>query len=574
MDAAKPGAQRPTLFALRSEVDGLLASIRHDYNHPQFRHDAHVQSLALRKLQRVWTQLSPLQQSGVVEDMAPHLPRCMESPHPAQCLTEILQLPKEEDVHRALLVRESKYDLWLPTETEGIYPTTGFIGAYLRYCRYSVVPLEFHFWCAITILGAVAKNRIYFEGGSYRLYLPWYIVLAGTKATCKSVALDVMLDMVGRLNQVIGPLGEQELKAKHVHVLPSDITPEDLTRQLSQLGSMELGGKRDPDDPERFIASDKRWIDAAGLLAVDELSTFYGSKTHNVDHKAALLASLGGGSGRDYAKSTIGRGPEQIRSPALSFIGCCAPDWLRTAITPTMLGGGLTDRHVYCFRNPVWKRLEQYTHKPDSPPLDPLAANLLAKQLSTIANMQYKLPAVLNESAERAYAKTSARALADRRQRYELTRGSDEGTSYLRYLNGVTKLAIMLALSEGEFGETTLEVNGDQVEMATQILDAEDGSLEQFVQVGKRTDSADHFNRIVRWVHNQGGCATKAKLTTRFYQVGTAKHLEEVYLQPLLQGQRLETTISVAKGKRALVYRIPGHGCHKCGPAVEVLEHE
>ena len=158
---------------------------------------------------------------------------------------------------------------------EEIYPRKGFIGQYLNYTQETTAPLAYHFWFAVSLLGAACRRNVYMELG-YRLYPNQYLFIIGDTAEGKGIAFGKATPLVWRANEIIqeemeekdkdlGPLKGGEYPMRKIAVLTDKPTPQWLVSAL-----VPQDGK-----VERSQAI-FRGLDSVGWLANEEVATWLG----------------------------------------------------------------------------------------------------------------------------------------------------------------------------------------------------------------------------------------------------------------------------------------------------------
>lgn len=558
------GSKVVSLHVVRSESDAGIERLLSHTKDPEFARSPQIQSLVVRRVATLWSGISPGQQEVLTRAIAPHLPRCLESPDPLTCFSEIVQLSRLEDIDRALMVRSELYDNWVGTDEERLYPTKGFIGNYLRAMKCSVVPLGFHFWSAVVLIGAVLKRNLYYEGGSYRVWPHWYVVLAGDKATGKGAALEAMMDVLQRFNALCGPATDEQARLKRIHLFPNNVTIEYMMDELAELCEERI----DTDLQGMTLRQVTRRGDAAALLALGEMGTFFGKDNWAADQRPMFLTDIK--ESDFYSQGTRSKGRKDLYNLAVSMLGCCAPVWLRSVITPEMTSGGTSDRTTYVFRHPVFDRMLQYPPG-RVPPRDPLALNLLAKQLTAVAGLN-KTPTMLTDEATEFMAHINQQLVTEKRMHYELTQGQDESGSILRTVNNVVRLGMILAVSDGLVTENELVIERRHIELGWRLLKLEDDSLEQFLQfrgVGGADAQAEGslLNRMKVWIAKYGGCCSVSEISNKFTRQAGGYHMVKQRFLPRLIEEGAVTKHLVKRGKtsKSEVYRLIGHEvCVKC----------
>ena len=545
--------------ANHDEIHRKLAAIGHLREVKGFSDDLLAQTEAVILLWSIWTSPALITEvrDRTAASLIPLLYRCQNDPGgrtPEECFLEIMALQRGEEVRRAVKVRRELYEDFTPVGAEAVYPTTGWIGDYLYYCRQGSVPLGYHFWSAVTLMGAVCRRNLYFDGGQFEVRPNWYIILSGVKACGKSSAYTVAKDMIHRVNRITGAYDNPQLAHIKVNILPEEVTVPGIVSELSRIQSVQL----DKND-SGIVYSTPIPVDATAILFLDELATFLGRGQHEVDRKAPFLVTLYNSD--TYTKGTKGDGRETLREVGLSMLACCAPDWLRNTISQDMLGGGLMDRVHFIHRDPVWQRQEKFGPT-RIPPLDPLAANQLAKRLVPLTATLGKNCAVITPEAESFVNSCYTKLVKEEKKSFHNPAKHSETTSSKRMTASVIRLSMMLAISRGSF--PGVEIKLEDAEMAWRILEVEGHSLGVFLDIARKHRDAEWFDRLVGWVDDRGGCCSVTEISRRYRpQLG---YNPVVLLKAMVEDKRL----ICIRLNRARYYRLPGHICERCEDGVEI----
>ena len=338
----------------------------------------------------------------------------------------VLRLRSNRDIERSLQAYISQSDLRLPEEE--MYPKTGWIGRYLNYSQGNEVPMAYHFWTAVAVLGAAAKRNYFLDMGVYRVYPNQYILLLGPSGLKKSTALSVGQDLIVRLNRKL----EERGVAAHelIKVMPNKMGPETF---LKEMKSAPLSGGKG-----------MAWTDSVAVILSSELSVMIGKQVFHSDMFIEILTDLYD-CPEVWRAGTITRGNEVFHNIAVSLLGCSTPDWAMDSVSNKMFSGGFFGRLVLCWR--------EFSDKEFPYPqfLDPVAAEELADHLADIANVRkvrtFNFTAEAREWYEEFYHTNHERMVLEQ---------EEELRGYLsRKHNHVFSTAMALALSEGTTELTT-----------------------------------------------------------------------------------------------------------------------
>lgn len=236
----------------------------------------------------------------------------------------------------------------MPEKFNNLLPTRGFLREYVEWTRNTEPPTSFHFFTALSILGAAAERRTWVDQGLYKIFPAGaYVLVAPTgicrKSTCTKLGVNVLR------------------KALPEYLIISEkATPEGLASVLSRT---VLRG--------RDIVS----VDAICLIHAPELGVLLGRQTYN-EGLVILLTSLI--DAPDEFDSRLAGGDRLLKNVAISILGASNPDWLSSALPVDAHGGGFLSRVLYI--------VEQTTDRcfPRPPRLDEPARQRLKEHLRKI----------------------------------------------------------------------------------------------------------------------------------------------------------------------------------------------
>ena len=199
------------------------------------------------------------------------------------------------------------------TTTPTLLPATSFLADYLRLHTHTEVPDLFALWCGLSCISAVLQRRVWLDMGTYTIYPNMFVVLVAQSGRCrKSTSIDIATGLLDRLDP-------------RLNVLPNKTTAEAIIGRL----------KNKPGEP------------AVGYLAADELSTFLNRRSYDAGI-AELLIPLYDCKNRFEYETKI-RGKETLEHVCLSILAGSTVEWIRNAIPPDAIGGGLTSRMIFVF---------------------------------------------------------------------------------------------------------------------------------------------------------------------------------------------------------------------------------
>lgn len=186
---------------------------------------------------------------------------------------------------------------------------------YVTYAQNNEANPAFHYWTALTILGASLRRNVVFRKGYYEVYCnPWTLIVAPSGKK-KTTAVQIGYNIVTRMD--------------HVKVLADRGSPEGLTEML---------GEEDPD---------VHTIESQALIYAPELSNFMDKATH-MSGLVPLLLRLFDCPDR-WTYKTRGGGLVPLHNVAITFLGATADDLLYECVPPLALKSGFLARFLVVY---------------------------------------------------------------------------------------------------------------------------------------------------------------------------------------------------------------------------------
>jgi hypothetical protein len=493
-------------------------------------------------------------------------PRTRECPDPEAALRAVLDLSNSMEVHKALRVRASSYAEYQMVRGEEVYRRPGdlneWFGRALEYAMLNPAPLGYHWWAMAAVLGAGCQNRVYMAEGAQEIWPNWYLILGGRKNCGKSAAMNIAMEVIGKVHEKLVARGPDDplWRHKRIKVLAEDATLKglqmDLARRLDET-------ETDPENP----------VDATGILPLDEMATYFGKHTFQVTEKYPFFNKC---KNTPYHGKATGEGTIELFNTAITIIACCAPAWLRGTIQLEQLGGGFWDRCMVVYRKPVRVRAKQYPNW-ELPPRDPVECSWLAQYLVNILDYPKKIPAFLSTEAKQFMSDVHRRLLAEEHYYEDIHGHVDEIISAGRMTNFINQTAMQIAL--GVAIRDPLEIPIEDVEMATRIVETEMHSLRQFL-AESRNEGVDCQAEMEAFIKLEcNGCADLSKIVNthkgrKHFRImmgvnGSGTEAAKRTLEELIGEHRVQpcsyNTASLRSLKHGIRrYRSAGHDEEKC----------
>lgn len=412
---------------------------------------------------------------------------------------------------------------------EDIYPTEGWLGAYLEFSQDSEVPLGWHFWCGVSILGSACRRNLYIDRNTFYITANHYMVMVGPTAAHKSTAIGHALSVLRVCNELLEEaIPRLEGIDKRVVVLPIKTTPEGMIDALT---------------PEKRTAKDgsvRRRLQSIGMLHCSELSVLLGKNVMGADRMIHLVTDLYGYDSPTYSFRTRKDGEKVLADPVLSCLFGSTAEWINKSVTKELFTGGFVGRNMW---------LERMTSKrdfPKTPPLDPVIRNQLGEWLMPWA-LTNTTEVELTAEAESWFADWY-RANKAAPPLVPLMEGWKE-----RKQGHLFKLAMVLAISE----MTTAKLNQKDLdrcpslnlelrylEQAAQIINLEEARMPDcFARIGQH-EAAELTDEVKAMIRTLGSGADRWAGHSLVFQrvrhrVGTADAFKKI-VRTLIESGEIE----------------------------------
>jgi len=497
-----------------------------------------LQGVAIKYLSLIWQYLPEEEQAAEALFWSKSLKRCIDAHSEDQAkniFLDLLTLDGDAEIRRALSVDAASFTLFDPDPGDELYlEAKGWLSGYLMWCRNTAVPLPFHFWSGITILGAMCKRRLWHRRGPEDFYMNWYTVLAGDRGSGKSVARGLAMDIVDRCNRAIEMESGNSQHPALLFTFGGDTTSQGFTKALSK----RFAVSHDDD------YGTKAEQDCCSLLDVDELATFLGRDTYTPVARLAAITEL---KNKKRYHKTLESKSFVLRNVVTSILACCAPNWMRGAIDPNIQQGGVLDRTLFVYRNSTVREF------PTAPAIDPILAQELAYSLKD--SVKYRMVGMGEPFVDTPAADKWYNHWYNQQARF-YQRGKEDGYSLHRKGENLTRLASLLALSAD-----TLHVSNEHYELAAAIFSREIEEQLAFRRIINESPIDTDLRNIAAFIKAQGGCVNRSSITIRFRSlVGLASSIQERMDAGVSRGLWIE----VPGPKTGSLFRLPRHKCKKC----------
>lgn len=211
-----------------------------------------------------------------------------------------------------------------------------FMTHYLKYIGDTEVPMIFHRWCCLSMIGAYLGRQYTFTQGHFELYPNLYTMLVGTPGTRKSTAIKIS-------KKIITAAGYTKISAD---------------RSSKEKFLLDLAGEGDEPNVDQLL--DKNlWGESKGeasemYIACDEFNDFIGNG--NVEF-ISILGSFWDYTGPPYQNRIKNGKSVSITDPTVSILGGNTPASFARAFPPEILGQGFFSRLLMIHGEPTGKKI-------------------------------------------------------------------------------------------------------------------------------------------------------------------------------------------------------------------------
>lgn len=335
------------------------------------------------------------------------------------------------------------------------------IESYLEYTANHEAPELFHYWCGITVLGAVTARKVWFDQHYYKLFPNLYVTLVAPAGRCRrSVATDISVRLLRH--------------AEAITVVSEKGTPEGILKTL---------------EAEYF---DER---SAIFIHAPELAVFLGKQQYNEGLIALLTTLYNCPDSFDFATR---QAPKlQIENIFIAMLGATAPEWLTDAIPAIASSGG------YLSRNLIITLQGTDRVVPFPQPFDPELHNSLARDLKLIGERKGAFSISLGARKWYTNWYTMARSSGP----HPLLAGFQERKS-----DHLIRLAMILTLAQ----KRELLLEEDVFIDALHKLNQVEANLPNIINHIGGNMSAQVQDQVLSFIKYSGGQITGVKLMANF----------------------------------------------------------
>jgi hypothetical protein len=343
----------------------------------------------------------------------------------------------------------------------------GWLGAYTEFTRNMEAPSAFHFFSALTILGAALQRNCWIEQGYYQVWPAVQALIVGASRKVKeSTAAGYAIDL--------------GVESGRVERLMDEGTQEALKGELAALNT--------------------RGQKACGIIYSSELSTLLGEKDYNRDLVQSLTDLFD--SRKSIKRRTQKHGDRHIVDIAVSFLACSNEEWLRSAIPSSAFEGGFMARLLLVHQLGT----DRVVPRPRLPDIGGRVE--LRKWLKRTEFIEGE--ARHDKKADKLY-----------QERYIQLRDNwpkDERLSpfWNRYPDHLLRLSMLLSISEDVEQRSDVIVKEHHIEQADELLRWILDKLPRLYSCLGMSEWGEQAMQVVDFLYRSGGKANEGALYRRF----------------------------------------------------------
>ena len=218
-----------------------------------------------------------------------------------------------------------------------------------RLNQISEAPAAYNVWSAISMIGAVLKNYVWVDRGTYQIFPNQYIVLIGPPGVGKGSAMHPAHDYAKKHTPALANYMNDRLTAPKI--LDKLANGPVIAQMVNGVMAMK--------------------VDSSAILYSTELSAFLSGS----DWMIPFLCATWDQGSFDY--ETKNSGNSIIKNMCVSLMAGCVPDFIRSLNRPgkpeTAISGGFTARAIFVFASDKSKSIvwpQGFTSTPEGKKLD------------------------------------------------------------------------------------------------------------------------------------------------------------------------------------------------------------
>lgn len=191
------------------------------------------------------------------------------------------------------------------------------IRGYMEYTRATESPEAYHFWTAVSVIGAATARQVFLDFNYFTIFPNTYIILVGPSGVRKSAAAGIGIKLA---------------EAAGIKKFSDKITGAALIKDLAECTVKRINGTNVQ-------------LCSPMLIYASELGVFMGPDAYASGVVADLTDLYD--CPKKWEKKTISRGTEEIIAPYVSLFAASTPTSLKACIPPDAVGQGFTSRILF-----------------------------------------------------------------------------------------------------------------------------------------------------------------------------------------------------------------------------------
>lgn len=396
-------------------------------------------------------------------------------------------------------------------EFRNMIPTTGFLGAYMKYTDYQESPGSYHFWVALSVLSGVIQRRAWISKGVYNVYPNIYMILVAPSGRCrKSRALNLGTELIQDFD--------------FMNVIADKTTPESMLEAL-MTGTNNLS--RVEDQAAGVINLN---VDSTGFIKAGELSVFLNKQTYT-SGMVNLLTDLYD-CPRKFKYLTRNKKPVELKNVAVTFVGASTPDWLATSLPEAAFEGGFMSRIIFVVKH--------YKDRSIALPMDPPKGTFeeLQRQLTVVRKL-FRGRIELSQAARSWYV--------DWYNELEKEQKQEEAMSGFVERKPDTLLKVAMLMNASNDPEKRL-IQVDELKQAERIVTWTQARMFKAFKNVDMTHIGRLSQKILEMLEQRGAMTRRDVMRSMGSKINGVRELEEVE-QILAESGQIEIQESVNSGR-------------------------